>query len=244
MNKRICQSLTILLLVLLVFSRPLVTNAEGEKTPAPESVVLAHDSITWEPAEYKSNLKFRIYFKDKWSGESYKLIATCKGYDPEHGSAGKAIFKIRDASDEKDPQITKEKKDGYTYYSIPVISGHKYKAAVKVYDEEYGLWSDITTSERYFLSIPDASIEQTEKGLSISWNPVPGATKYRVIRYYLSSKTSDDEEKVIIIPGNDQTRFDDEDVIDKDVYMYEVQAGRGNWFSAFRYSMVRVAFPE
>ena len=245
MYKTITKSLTILLLVLLVISKPLTIHASGEKTPPPKSISVTPASIYWEPAELKSDLKFKIYYKDKWSGESYKLVATCKGFDEEYYTPKNTWFYLRDASNEKDPQIKKEKRDGITYYSLPAISGHKYKVAVKVYDEKYGLWSDITAAELYYMSTPKSTIKQTKKGVSISWKPVTGATKYYVERISLPSNLKETEGVSFKIVGNDQTRFLDKDVIEGMRYQYRIVAGRGKWLSGFDFlPQVIVDLPE
>lgn len=241
MKKPLYTCLALLFVVLLAAPASLTTYAAEEKTPAPSYVGITGRDITWEPAEIKGNLKFRIYYKDKWSGESYRLVATRKGYDDENYSSLNSIFSFRDATNEEDPQIIIEKKDGYTYYSLPAISGHKYKVAVKTYDEDYGLWSDKSTVEYYFMSTPEASVELADKGVRLTWKPVQGATKYYVARIDISSKYYD--VKTFKIVGSDQTEFIDEDAIEGDSYLYQVFAGRGSWKSHANYlNPIRVAF--
>ncbi len=228
MYKRIKQCLAICVLLLLVFASPLATYAAAEKTPAPTSVQVNGKQIRWYLAKNKNDMKFRIYYKDKWSGDSYQLAGTGKGYSPANVSSRSCYFFIRDATNEEDPQVIEGEWDGRTSYTIPLINGHKYKFAVKAYDKSYGLWSDITTIEYYFLSRPEVSLKQTEKGVSVSWKPVPGATKYYVVKHPMSNPT---HTQTFTIIGNDQTEFIDEDVIKGKEYFYEVQAGRGKWES-------------
>ncbi len=234
------KMIAVCIMILVVFSGAFVTYAAGGKTPAPDKVWITGSSIAWRPAEDTSGLKFRIYYKDKWSGESYQRIATCKGYDESFNTARRASFYFRDATDEKDPEITREKADGHTYYSIPAISGHKYKIAVKVYDEKYGVWSDKTTAEYYYLSTPDVNVKQTKKGLSFSWKPVSGATKYYIERNKLSG---DFEEKEFELVGNDSVTFLDEDVTKGEVYEYDISAARGKWASP-EPALIEVTLPE
>ena len=225
--KKITKYLSITLLVLLLFSFSCVPSAAEEKTPAPRYVWGNERGITWMPQGHKTDLKFRIYYKDKWSGESYKLLATVKGFDHYKLSALDVFFRFRDATKEKDPQIKKEKKDGFIYYSIPAISGHKYKVAVKTYDEDYGLWSDKTTAEFYYMSKPEATIKHTKKGFSISWKPVPGATKYYIYRDdYTSNIYGTQCFKGV---GSAVTTYEDTSVINGYIYSYDVYAGRGKW---------------
>ncbi len=239
MYRRINKCISLLLLVLLVSLAPQVTYAAEEKTPAPE-VWINGGSISWDPAEYNADLKFRIYYKDKWSGESYQLVATCKGFDSENATGLRASFYFRDATNEEDPQIIKEKIDGHTYYSLPAISGRKYKVAVKTYDEKYGLWSDKATADYYFMSVPEVTVKPTKKGISVSWEPVIGVTKYYIDRIKL---TRESDEQIFRIVGSDLEEFNDEDVIEGEVYLYEVRAGRGRWRSgAMIPDLIRVDF--
>ena len=235
---RIGKCLSVTLLVLLLFYLTCVTSAaEGnppvpaaaEQTPAPRSVWINGGAIRWHPEETKSDLKFRIYWKDKWSGESFRLIATRKGYDSDFSTSRAAAFSFRDATNEKDPQVIIEKKNGNTYYSLPAVSGHKYKVAVKVYDEKYGLWSDKATAEYYFISIPKPSLTVKGKRIVISWKPVPGATKYYIERDTCNHGASGSDERLFKIVGNDQTKYIDNDIVYEDVYEYIVVAGRGKW---------------
>ncbi len=244
MCNRVNKCLSILLLVLLVFFVPHVTYAAEEKTPAPDSVWINGGGISWDVVSeqyYSSDVKFRIYYKDKWSGESYKLVATRKGYDSENASSLHSAFYFRDATNEKDPQIIKEKKNGYIYYSIPAVSGHKYKVAVKAYDEKYGLWSGITTAEYYHLTAPEVTVEQTKEGLSFSWKPVPGATKYLVQRNKLSGET---ERELFKLVGNDKVNFLDKGVVDGKVYLYYIYAARGKYVAGTQLELIRVNLPK
>lgn len=243
--KRINKCLSLLLLVLLLFSFSFVPSAAEEKTPAPSSVWCNGGAIRWHPAENKTDLKFRIYYKDKWSGESYSLVATRKGYDSDFSTSRAASFSFRDATNEKDPQVVIKKRNGNTYYSLPAISGRKYKVAVKVYDEKYGLWSDKATAEYYFISNPKPALKQKGKGIAISWEPVPGATKYYIERDTCGYGASGSDEHLFRIVGNDQTTYIDKDIVDHDVYEYIVVAGRGKWRSTAEYlHPIRAIFPE
>ena len=244
MNKKIMKCLSVALLVLLLFSLFSVTYADEEKTPAPR-VWINGGGVRWHPAEVKSGLKFRFYYKDKWSGEYFQLVARCKEFDSDNATAWRTSFFFRDATDEKDPQIIKEKKNGITYYSLPAISGRKYKVAVKVYDEKYGLWSDKATAEYYFISNPKPSLKQKGKGIAISWEPVPGATKYFIERDTCNHGASGSDERFFKIVGNEQTTYIDKDVVDRDVYEYIVVAGRGKWRSTSEFlDLIRAEFPK
>lgn len=235
--KKIMKCLSVALLVLLLFSLFSVTYADEEKTPALVDAWVNGREVNWYPAKVKSGLKFRFYYKDKWSGESFQLVARCKGFDSHNMTGRRTSIYFRDATNEKDPQIIKENKNGITYYSLPAISGHKYKIAVKAYDEEYGLWSDKETAEYYFMSTPEIKIKQTKKGFSLSWEPVIGATKYYIYRDDDTSRIW--EEQCAKLVGNDMTKYNDTDVINGHTYTYYVVAGRGKWRVATESDLLR-----
>ena len=251
MHKIIKKCLALSLLALLVSSNLFMISAEDkEKTPAPKTINLnASQALRWTlPVEYlekpdysEKNLYFRIYFKDKWSGESYKYITQCKGWDHDSFSCRLVSIRLRDASDEEDPQVTEEKKNGKTYISIPVVSGHKYKVAIKMLDKEVGVWSDITTQEYYFMSKaevtwPDVYVDPKEGGISIQWKPVEGATKYIIERHIVEDPSGKMPYPIIKdtfrVVGNDQTTFFDDTVKNGYSYIYYFSAGRGEWVSA------------
>ncbi len=243
MCKRINKVLSLLLLAVLVFSSAFVTYAADEKTPVPTNVWVSDGHILWTPANEEALIsKFKIYYKDKWSGESYKLVATCEGYDSEESSGLNTTFYFRDATNEENPQVIKEKKNGRIYYSIPAYPGHKYKVAVKSYDEAYALWSEKKTAEYYCLTTPpEVTVKQTKKGLLFSWKPVLGATKYYIERNKLSGEYEEDLFKIV---GNDQVTFLDEGVIDGEDYLYDVYAARGKWMIGTELDPIRVNLPK
>ena len=116
---------------------------------------------------------------------------------------------------------------------------------MKVYDEKYGLWSDKATAEYYFISNPKPSLKQKGKGIAISWEPVPGATKYFIERDTCNHGASGSDERFFKIVGNEQTTYIDKDVVDRDVYEYIVVAGRGKWRSTSEFlDLIRAEFPK
>ncbi len=114
-----------------------------------------------------------------------------------------------------------------SYEDKTVNSGVEYEYAVRVYSKDSN--SDLYAEKGIvYLDVPEFSVKATTTGVSISWNKVDGAKKYKIMR-----KVKGGSWKTIKTVSSSTTSYTDKDATSGKKIYYVVKAMDGSYISEY-----------